>query len=299
MRILISGASGLIGSALSRQLTADGHQLLTLVRRKARTPDEISWYPQDQTIDRERLEGLDAVIHLAGENIASGRWTPALKQRIRDSRVEGTGLLAEALCRLDQPPEVLISASAVGYYGDRGAQLLDEAEGPGQGFLSEVCQAWEAAAQPVRDRGIRLVSPRIATVISHQGGALPPMLIPFRLGLGGRLGSGEQYMSWIALADLVQALRFCLQPGISGPVNCCAPEPVSNRAFTRELARQLHRPALFPVPAPLLRLALGSEMAQGLLLDSTRAVPARLQAAGFSFRYGRLEAALAAALAGA
>lgn len=299
MKVLLSGASGLIGSALRRHLQAAGHEVLALVRRKAEHPDQISWYPQDQTLDSDKLTGIDAVVHLAGESIAGGRWSPVLKQRILESRIQSTRLLARELCRMEQPPAVMVSASAVGYYGDRGASELREDAGPGQGFLSEVCQAWEAEAKPVEACGIRLVHARIAPVLSHHGGMLPPILLPFKLGLGGPLGPGNQFMSWIALTDIVKALEHCLlSESLSGPVNCCAPQPVINQVFTDTLARVLRRPAFLPAPAFALKLALGAEMAHELLLSSARAMPRRLQESGFGFRYPKLEDALRASIAG-
>lgn len=299
MKVLLSGASGLIGSALRRQLAAGGHQVHRLVRRKAEQPDEISWFPQEQTLDSDKLTGIAAVVHLAGESLAAGRWSPALKQRILASRIQGTRLLARELCRMEQPPTVMISASAIGYYGDRGASELHEDAGPGQGFLSEVCQGWEAEARAVEACGVRLVRARIAPVLSHHGGMLPPILLPFKLGLGGPLGPGDQFMSWIALSDMVNALEHCLlSDAVSGPVNFCAPQPVINQVFTDTLARVLHRPAFLPAPAFALKLALGAEMAQELLLSSARAMPRRLQASGFGFRYPKLEDALRASVEG-
>lgn len=293
---MISGASGLIGRALTKSLEQAGHQVYLLVRRTARHEREISWDPQAQSLQSESLEGLDAVVHLAGENIAGGRWTPELQQKIRNSRIFGTRLLAQSLCQLKSPPQVLISASATGYYGNRGTQELDEQSGPGRGFLSEVCQSWETEAKIVENVGIRLVTPRIAMVLSHMGGALPPMLIPFRLGLGGPLGPGTQFISWITLEDLVRALEHCLESELQGPVNCCSPQAVNNQIFTDTLARVLHRPAFLPAPALALKLVLGSEMAQGLLLDSARVLPRQLQNSGFAFVYPRLEEALRACL---
>jgi uncharacterized protein (TIGR01777 family) len=238
------------------------------------------------------MEGLDAVVHLAGENIATGRWNAAKKARIRDSRVQGTRLLCEALAQLVHPPRVLISTSAIGYYGDRGAHTLRENSAPGRGFLAEVCQAWEAATAPAVQRGLRVVLLRLGMVLSPTGGALARMLTPFRLGLGGVVGSGQQYMSWIALADVLGAIRHILDTEtLHGPVNAVAPQPVANQVFTTVLGTVLHRPTRFPLPAFVARLAFG-EMADALLLASTRVLPAQLQASGYTFQYPDLEATL-------
>lgn len=293
MRILISGASGLIGSALAPFLSTGGHTVLSLVRRPARGDHEIAWFPDQGSIESERLEGLDAVIHLAGENIAGQRWDEDFKQKALASRVKGTRLLARALCQLKAPPKVLISASAIGYYGDRGQSLVNEADGPGAGFLSEVCQAWEAEAEPVEACGIRLVKARIGVVMTPGGGALGQMLLPFKLGLGGPVGDGKQIMSWISLDDTVRALWHCVHhEALRGPVNLVAPHPVSSRVFGSTLGRVLHRPALIPMPAVALKLALGPEMAQEILLASTRVEPKALLDAGFSFQFPELEPAL-------
>jgi len=239
-----------------------------------------------------RLDGVDAVVHLAGANIAAGRWTPARKAEIRRSRVEGTRSLCEALSRLAHPPTVLVSASAVGYYGNRGTETLTEESPAGTGFLADVCRAWEAAAQPVSQAGIRVVNLRFGMILSPLGGALAKMLLPFKLGAGGRIGSGEQFMSWIALDDAIGAIQYALgEESVRGPVNAVAPAPVSNTDFTRTLARVLRRPALFPLPAFAARLLFG-EMADALLLGGARVMPARLQAAGYGFRFPELEGAL-------
>ena len=298
MRILVSGASGLVGSALVAQLVADGHVVVPLVREALTSAREaVLWQPAEGTIDASALEGFDAVVHLAGENIAARRWTTAQKQRIRESRVGGTRLLADALARTRHPPKVLVGASAIGYYGDRGAELLPEESGPGNGFLPAVCVAWEAAAAPVETAGIRLVSARFGVILSPEGGALAKMLGPFRLGCGGRIGNGRQYWSWIALRDAVGAIRHALATeSLQGPVNVVAPQPVTNREFTRILTRVLGRPAFIPLPAFAARLALG-EMADALLLASSRVEPARLTATGFAFEHPELEGALRALLA--
>ncbi len=292
MRVLISGASGLVGSALVPSLEAAGHRVRRLVRQRCEEPDAAFWDPAAGTLDAGALDGVDAVVHLAGESIAAGRWSAEVKRRILESRVEGTGLIAEELAALEAPP-ALVAASAIGYYGDRGVEPMDEESPSGEGFLAEVCRRWEAAAQPARDAGSRVVHLRIGMVLSRRGGALQRMLTPFKLGLGGTVGDGRQFMSWIHLDDLVAVIEHALADGeLAGAVNAVAPQPVSNREFTRTLGRVLGRPTLVPVPAPLVRLAFG-EMGSELLLASTRVVPARLEGAGFAFRFPELEAALA------
>ncbi len=293
MKILISGASGLVGSSLSAQLDIAGHHVYKLVRRPAKKATEITWYPDDGTIDSEKLEGFDAVIHLAGENIAGQRWNDDFKQKLITSRVNSTKLLAHSLCQVQHKPQVLISASAIGIYGDRGSTPVTEISQPGQGFLSEICQAWESEAQSVINCGIRLVNPRLGIVLSHQGGALAKMLLPFQLGLGGKMGSGRQFMSWISIDDLTRAFMYCLETAsLSGPVNFTAPQPVSNQAFTQTLGQVLNRPTLMSIPEFGLKLAMGEEMAQALLLDSTDARPEKLLKAGFNFQYPELKMAL-------
>lgn len=290
MNILISGASGLIGSAIKTALHARGDRVLSLTRRAARNDSEITWDPATNVLNPSRLVDIDGVIHLAGENIAAGRWTAAQKARIRDSRVQGTGLLAQTLAQLPAPPSAFISASAIGYYGNRGDELLTEDSSPGEGFLPEVSVAWERAAHPAAEAGIRTVHPRIGIVLSRNGGALAKMRLPFKLGLGGTIGSGNQYMSWIALDDLVSVFLFALDnESISGAVNAVSPTPVTNREFTKTLARVLSRPAIFPVPAFAIKLALG-EMADALLLASTRVISTRLE--NTSFAHSDLESAL-------
>ena len=243
------------------------------------------WTPLD-------LEGIDAAVHLAGENIASSRWTPAQKAKIRESRVAGTRLLAETLSKLKTPPKTLVCASAIGFYGDRSDQRLNEDSPPGTGFLADTCREWEAAAKPAADRGIRVVHLRTGVVLASQGGALAKMLTPFRLGIAGIIGSGQQYMSWISLDDLVAVISFALlKETLRGPVNAVAPNPVTNHEFTKTLGRVLRRPTVFPMPAFAARLAFG-EMADGLLLASTRVEPKRLMDAGFRFRFPALDAAL-------
>jgi uncharacterized protein len=293
LHIVVSGAGGLIGSALVRRLTTQGHRVSRLVRRTA-GPGEISWDPAAGSLNPTALEGVDAVAHLSGENVGA-RWTTERKARIRSSRVASTRLLSETLAGLQRPPEVLVSASAVGIYGNRGDEVLTEDSPPGdpnRDFLVSVTQEWEKAAEPARVEGIRVVHPRFGVVLSPAGGALGKMLLPFRLGLGARLGSGRQWMSWISIDDAVQALQQALvDNSLQGPVNLTAPQPITNRDFTRTLARVLSRPALLAVPEPALRLALG-EMAEGTILSSTRAVPARLLQAGYRFCHPDLESAL-------
>jgi uncharacterized protein (TIGR01777 family) len=294
MKILISGASGLIGSALVGRLAEDGHAVARLVRSPPR-PDQsdIQWDPAHGKLDCSALEGFDAVVHLAGENIAQGRWTDAKKARIRDSRVQGTRLLAQTLAGSPRAPKVLVSASAIGFYGNRGDEELDEDSPGGKGFLADVCRAWESAAQPAADAGIRVVNLRFGVVLSAAGGALAKLLPVFRLGLGGPTGSGRQYMSWITLDDLVEViLHVVMTDSLDGPVNAVAPQPVTNRQFARTLGRVLRRPAFFRTPACPLRIMLG-EMADELLLSSARVLPRRLLDSGFAFRDPGLEQALA------
>jgi uncharacterized protein (TIGR01777 family) len=293
MKVLVTGAGGLIGSALVPLLTTGGHRVTRLVRSQPRPgAAEIHWDPAAGVVDVASLEGVEAVVHLAGENIASGRWTTARKARIRESRVRGTRTLCRALAHLSHPPKVLVSASAIGYYGDRGSDPLWENSAPGVGFLADVCRAWEEATQPAVEKGIRVVLLRIGIVLSPAGGALAKMLLPFRLGVGGVIGSGQQYMSWVALDDVVGAAHHALVTDtLQGPVNAVAPYPVTNREFTKTLGRVLRRPTFLPMPAFAARLALG-EMADALLLASTRVEPKRLLATGYSFRYSELEDAL-------
>lgn len=292
LHVAVSGSGGLIGSVLARRLSSEGHRVSRLVRRTA-GPGEISWDPTGGRLDPKDLEGLDAVVHLAGENIGV-RWTSARKARIRDSRVQGTRVLSEALARTRSRPQVLVSASALGIYGDRGDEVLTEssAPGPADDFLVGVGQEWENAAAPARTAGIRVVHPRFGVVLSPTGGALGKMLLPFRLGLGGRLGDGSQWMSWISIDDAAGALlHLVLNSTLNGPVNVTAPEPVRNRDFTRTLGRILSRATPFPVPATALRLIMG-EMADSTLLASTRMLPARLLESNYRFEHPDLETAL-------
>jgi hypothetical protein len=292
MRILVSGSSGLVGSALLKRCSTSA-DIIRLVRRDPKPGgQEIRWDPQAGQMAAEALEGLDAVVHLAGDNIAAARWTAAKKARIYRSRVEGTALLAQTLAKLARPPKVLVSASAVGFYGDRGTEELDESSPLGRGFLASVCRDWEAATEPASRAGIRVVIARLGVVLAREGGALARLIGLFRLGLGGRLGNGRQYLSWITLGDVVEAILFLLESdSLRGPVNLVAPQPVTNREFTRALGRALHRPTLLPTPAFALRLALG-EMADEMLLSSARVLPRKLVRAGYPFRDPNLESAL-------
>ena len=292
-QIIITGASGLVGRRLSRELQEAGAQVIAAVRRPVQdSAREIHWQPDAGRIDTARIEGVDAVVHLAGENIAGGRWTEAFKQKIRESRLRGTRLVAEAIAGCRAKPQVFVCASAIGYYGDRGDETLSEASAPGSDFLAEVCREWEAACQPARDAGVRVVNVRIGVVLSPEGGALKQMLTPFKLGVGGKVGSGQQYMSWVAIDDVAGAIRFLVaKPQATGPVNVVAPRAVKNVEFTKTLGRVLKRPTIVPAPAFALRLAFG-EMADALLLSSTRVVPQALTAAGYQFRQPELAAAL-------
>jgi len=300
MKVLVSGGTGFIGSALIRSLGASGHEVSLLTRRPISSfppaRHVYQWDPGVGRIDRAAFQDCGAVVHVAGESLAAARWSKKRKREIVDSRVLSTGLLAEAIGGEATPPRVLVSASAVGYYGDRGEELLTEESGSGRGFLAEVCAAWEAALAPAARRGVRVVIARIGVVLGPGGGALAKMLLPFRLGVGGPLGNGRQWMSWIALEDLLSALTFAMaREDLSGPINVVAPEPVRSRDFARVLGRVLERPAVLSVPALALRLLFG-EMADEALLSSARAVPAKLTAAGFGFSHARLERALRWAL---
>ena len=300
MNVLISGSSGLIGSALAPFLAAGGHSVGRLVRRAGPSGGaEVFWDPQAGLLDPARLEGFDGVVHLAGDSIAEGRWTEQKKRRLLDSRVKGTRLLSEALSRTQRPPRVMVCASAIGYYGNRGAELLREDSPPGSLFLSRLCREWEEAAEPARRKGIRVVHLRFGVVLSALGGALAKMLFPFRMGLGGRIGSGEQYMSWIAIDDVLGvALHALMTESLRGPANAVTPSPVTNSEFTRTLGRVLGRPTVFPMPAFAARLAFG-EMADELLLASARVDPAKLRDTGYRFQYPDLEPALRHLLGGA
>lgn len=296
MDILVTGSSGLVGSALCASLQSDGHRVARLVRNGAFVgPDRFLWDPASDSLDDAALQGRDAVVHLAGENIA-GRWTAAKKMRIRDSRIQGTTLLAKRLARCESRPPALILASAIGYYGDRGEESLTEDSALGAGFLAEVCGQWEAAAAPASAAGMRVVPLRFGVILSQAGGALARMLLPFRLGLGGQIGNGRQIMSWVSLLDAVHIIRHALEHReLAGPVNAVAPNPVTNLEFTRVLGRVLGRPTFFPMPAFAARLAFG-EMADALLLASARVLPERLRRSHYSFHHSEIEPTLRALL---
>ncbi|MBP7146402.1 MAG: TIGR01777 family oxidoreductase [Acidobacteria bacterium] len=297
--VAITGASGLLGGRLAADLLAAGARVLPVVRRAARPGSpEIAWDPRSGTIDEAALADAGAVVHLAGENIGAGRWTARRKEAIRSSRVEATSALAGALARLARPPRVFVCASATGFYGDRGDEILDESSRAGEGFLADVCRGWEAACEPARAAGIRVVHARLGVVLARGGGMLARLVPLYRLGLGGPVGSGRQWMSWVAIGDAIAAFRRAIaDEAISGPVNVVAPGPVTNGEFARGLGRAVRRPAFVPLPGFAVRLALG-EMGQELLLASSRVVPAALQAHGFRFRHATLESALEAEVSG-
>jgi hypothetical protein len=291
MNVAVTGSTGLVGSALVVALEAAGHTVRPMVRREVRNANEIRWSPASRAIEASKLGGVDAVVHLAGKNIAC-RWNDSVKRELRDSRVKSTQLLAETLSGLEHKPQVLVSASAIGVYGDRGEKIVDEESDPGEGFLADLCQDWEQANEAAWEAGIRVVQLRIGVILSGKGGALAKMLPPFKLGGGGVVGSGNQYMSWIALDDVVNIIQFALDNDhVHGALNTVAPEPVTNREFTKTLGRVLKRPTIVPMPAFAARMAFG-EMADELLLSSTRVSSARLREAGFEFAFPKLEPAL-------
>ena len=295
MRIAVTGSTGLIGSALTRSLRSEGHEVVRLVRRPAAAADEVEWAPKRQYVDTAGLAGCEAVVHLAGAGVGDRRWTESYKREIRDSRVLGTGALAAALAGLDEPPRTFLVGTAVGYYGDTGDTAVDESAPAGSGFLAEVCQEWEASAEPAREAGIRTVLGRTGLVVSRRGGAWGRLFPLFKLGLGGRMGNGRQYWSPIALHDHIAALRFLLEESeLSGPVNLTGPEPVTNREATAAMGRVLHRPTVFTAPAPLLRVALGDFASD--VLGSQRVLPRRLLDAGFAFAFPTVDDAIRAAL---
>jgi uncharacterized protein (TIGR01777 family) len=297
MDVAISGASGLIGSALSASLRADGHQVLRLVRGGVTGGDAIGWDPEGGRIDAPALEGLDAVVHLAGEGIGEHRWTDEQKAKIRDSRLRSTALLAGAIASRERRPRVFVSGSAIGYYGDRGDEVLTEQSAPGDDFLARLCVAWEAEAAPATEAGVRTVFTRTGIVLDAHGGALARMLLPFKLGLGGRQGSGKQWMSWIAKADEVGAIRHAIENrGVQGPVNCTAPTAVTNADFARTLGKALGRPTVLPTPLLPLKLRYGGELVETLLLVSQRVAPAKLEATGYEFSFRSLDDAFAVIL---
>lgn len=297
MKIVVTGSSGLIGRPLVARLDAAGHDVARLVRRRPQGPDEIAWDPAAGTIDVDALAGVDIVFHLAGAGIGDRRWTADYKREILDSRVLGTSLLASKLAGLASKPSVMVSASAIGWYGDRGDAILDETASQGTGFLADVTAAWEDAAEPAVAAGIRVVHPRTGIVLSRDGGALQRLLLPFKLGAGGRTGSGDQWWSWITLEDEIAALMHLgLTSELAGPVNLTAPNPVTNKEFVVALGAALRRPALLPTPSLALKVILGSELAESLLFQSQRVIPARLEADGFEFQAPNLAEALSSAL---
>ena len=287
--VAISGASGLVGTALTSVFRAEGKSVLAISRREgAGYQDAIRWDPASGLTNPARLESVDAVVHLAGENIAGGRWNSKLKGKIRNSRVEGTRNLVKSIAAVEKRPQVLVSASATGFYGDRGAAELDEASAAGTGYLSEVCQEWEAEADAATELGLRVVKVRIGVVLSPQGGALAKMMLPFKLGMGGVVGQGTQYWSWIGLHDLTRAIAFCVNnDAVQGVVNAVSPTPLTNKEFTKGVGKALSRPTIFPLPAFMAKLVLG-EMAEALLLASTRVLPKALQKNGFEFEHPEL-----------
>jgi uncharacterized protein (TIGR01777 family) len=312
MKILISGSTGLIGHELVNFLQKNGHSIGVLVRKKKKCSDsgcgcpcdkgsagqiqEIFWNPDTGEIDRNELEGYDGVVHLAGESIAEGRWNAAKKQRILESRVKGTELLCSALSQLKSKPKIMVSSSAIGFYGSRADEELSEKSTAGEGFLADVCKKWESATVSAKNAGIRVVNLRTGMVLSKKGGALGKMLFPFKMGLGGVIGSGKQWMSWIGIDDLVGLIDFALQEtGVVGPLNGVAPNPVTNREFTKSLGKVLGRPTIFPMPGFIAKIAFG-EMADALLLSSTRVVPSEAIRYGYRFKWNRLEECLAGLL---
>ncbi|MFI6338198.1 TIGR01777 family oxidoreductase [Streptomyces sp. NPDC050535] len=293
-RVAIAGASGLIGSALTRSLTSDGHEVIRLVRRAPAGSDEVRWDPESHRVDTARLEGCAAVVNLAGAGVASRYWTKEYKEKIRRSRVAGTTTLADAVASLDAPPRVFVNGSAIGFYGDTGDRAVDESAPPGDGFLSSVCVEWEGATAAAEGAGIRTVFARTGLVVARGGGAWGKLFPLFKAGLGGRLGSGEQYWSFVSLHDEVAAIRHLIDSeSLSGPFNLTAPEPLTNREITEAMGRVLHRPTFLATPAPLLRLALG-EMSSDIL-GSQRVLPTRLLESGFTFAFPTIEDALRAA----
>jgi len=295
LKILVTGSTGLVGKAFCAHVIGRGDEVLRLVRREPTADDEVSWNPVEGTCEAAAFD-VDAIVHLAGENIGARRWSEGQMLKIRESRVAGTRLISEGVVRITRRPQVLVSASAIGFYGDRGDEVLSEDAPRGEGFLANVCADWELATDQAVRAGMRVVNPRIGMVLAKGGGALEKMLLPFKLGLGGRIGSGRQWMSWIHLDDLVRALcRAIDDESLSGPVNTVAPNPVTNADFTRALGRALRRPTVFPLPAFAARLMMG-KMADELLLASTRVVPTKLTEGGFEFQHAEVDAGLAASV---
>jgi len=286
-----------VGTALIKSLEVEGHEIFRLVRHAPTSKTEVEWSPDRYSIALARIEGFDAVVNLAGESIAEGRWTDEKKRRIRESRVKGTKLLGDALANLTVPPKTFVCASAIGYYGNRGDELLTETSAPGDDFLAKVCADWEEATALATEKGIRVVNARFGVILDTNGGALKKMLPPFRMGVGGRIGSGKQWMSWIALDDVIGGIKFALaNESVKGPVNFVSPNPVTNAEFTKTLGKVLSRPTIFPIPAFAIKLMFG-EMGEALLLGGQRVAPARLAGGGFEFSYPQLEAALGHMLA--
>jgi uncharacterized protein len=293
--VAVTGSHGFVGSALVPALVRAGHRPVRLVRRKPAGDNELRWDPDAGTIDAAGLDGIGGVVHLAGAGIGDKRWTEARKRLILESRTKGTGLLARTLARLTRPPSVLVSASAIGYYGNRGDEPLDENSAPGNDFVAGVCVQWEAATAPAAEAGIRVVTTRSGIILGRDGGVLPRMLLPFRLGLGGRIASGRQYMSWISIDDEVGAMVYALtQERVAGPMNLTGPEPATNAMFTKALGRVLHRPTAIPTPLFPLRARYGSELVQHLLVDGQRVLPKQLEQTGYGFAHRTLEEALRA-----
>jgi len=291
MKIAIAGASGLVGSALIPALTADEVAITRLVRH-APKPGEIEWHPNQDQVTKQSLEGFDVMINLAGENLASGRWTDEHKRKIRDSRVNGTHLISEALAKLTTKPRVFVCASATGIYGDRDDEVLDEQSESGGGFLAGVCREWEKACEPATKAGVRVVNLRLGPILARDGGMLAKLLTPFKMGMGGKVGSGKQYISWVALADVVSAIRLAIaDQSVQGPLNVVSPNPVTNEEFTKTLGHVLNRPTALQMPAFAARLAFG-EMADEMLLVSQRVMPKKLVSAGFQFQFRDVEKAI-------
>jgi uncharacterized protein (TIGR01777 family) len=292
MKILISGSSGLVGGRLLPLLRASGHSIIRLVRRSPQSADEREWRPDSGLLDASAFEGIQAVINLAGDNIGEGRWTAEKKKRILESRVQTTSLLARVMAGLESRPAVFVSASAIGYYGDRGDEMLTEESDPGVGFLADVCRQWEASTTPAAAAGIRVAMLRFGVILATDGGALAKMLLPFKLGVGGNMGSGKQFWSWLTADEAARILLFAVtNDQLSGPVNAVSPHPATNAEFTKALAGVLHRPAIFPMPAFAARLALG-EMADALILSSARVLPRKLESAGYQFLHPEISGAL-------
>jgi uncharacterized protein (TIGR01777 family) len=296
MDVAITGSSGLIGSALRSSLRDDGHRVISLVRRSASGADEVRWDPSDGVVDTGALAGIDAVVHLAGPGIGDKPWTDQRKRILRDTRVDGTRTIAEAVAALDPSP-VLVSGSGMDYYGDPGDREVTEESPSGDGFLAQLCRDWEAATARATEAGARVAHLRTSVVLSADGGALPKIIAPFKFGVGGRIGRGDQWFSWITLDDMVRAIRFLLDHEVSGPVNMCSPGPVTNAELTKAIGRALHRPTAVPVPRVLRKLPFGAgEMLDNLLFTGAKLRPAALEAAGFRFEHRHIDAALASVL---